>query len=660
MTTIHSSSPFFKYLEYADTHPHEIDEPIRMQIARQRKMLEIYDFIEEKGKKACDWIEKFCILTEGENAGKRVKLLLWQKWWIYSILCFYGWQDVDVFDDDGNYIGKQNKYIRIVNDVLLVVATGNAKTTMLGFLNTYFLFSDEFRACKIYIGSNAYKQSRICFDTTMNIIRANSALRGNCNIRSSYGEIEVARRNAKLTAMSSDGANLEGIIPAVLIIDETHEMKDSTYATNLRKSTKRDDFLIIETTTQGTVRGGYLDERLEEAHSILSGEATIENYRKFYAIYQQDSEDEINIDDMTVCRKSNPSLGVAVSVLQLQQKIIDMINDPRKRVTTLTKNFNIPQNPITSYFTETECRAKPFDESIYYNAPVFLGLDMAYTRTPESDLCCLSAMLFNPITNEEYYKDFYFLPKYYDKETHLNGEVQQERLDMVKEKSHEDSNIHYNERQRIYGYQLYADRGDVVIIDEQLKEMLVAEFGEHVKSDIDLTGVTESFILLWLAHLETKYNWIVLKFGLDPNKASKIQAISDVSIYPQDGKPPTIKFRMEDKKNSNPIILSTKDTRARGLVYNNNKLTELHFAAAQAKEDMYGNIVFTNAQREKKDGVIAELCCRSACNVFLNNKDTGQRNRQLLEGWWYAREQSENTDLQNSEMETTEADNYPA
>ena len=169
---------------------------------------------------------------------------------------------------------------------------------------------------------------------------------------------------------------------------------------------------------------------------------------------------------------------------------------------------------------------------------------------------------------------------------------------------------------------------------EKLKEELIAEFGEQFASDIDITGVTENFILLYLAHLELKYNWIVLKFGLDPNKASTIQAESDRAIPSQDGLPPTIKFRMEEKRISNPIIASTKDVRARGLVYNNNRLTELHFAAAQSKEDQYGNIIFTNSMKERKDGVIANLAARSAVNVFINNKDTGEANLDFLRGYF--------------------------
>ncbi|MDO4377862.1 MAG: terminase large subunit [Erysipelotrichia bacterium] len=265
-------------------------------------------------KKACDWIEKFYILTKGEKAGQKVKLLLWQKWLIYSIFCFYGNIDVETFDEDGNYIGKTKKYTRIINDVLLLIASGNAKTTLIGFINAYLLYSSVLPSCKIYIGSNAYKQSRLCYDTTANIIERNRVLRENARIRNSTGEIEIPRTHAKLTAMSSDGSNLEGIIPAVLIIDEIHEMKNSSYAANLRKSTNRDDFLVIEMTTNGTVRGGYLDERLEEADRHLKNTATIQDDRKLFVIYEQDSPDEISIDNIMILKKSNPSLGYAVNI----------------------------------------------------------------------------------------------------------------------------------------------------------------------------------------------------------------------------------------------------------------------------------------------------------------------------------------------------------
>lgn len=638
MTTL-SNNPFKQYIDDVTKNKKYYSKEIVQMVALQKKMLKKYDFIEERGKKCVDWIERFCILTEGEKAGQKVKLLLWQKWFIYSILCFYGYLDVEEFNEDGEFIGVTKKYVRIVNDVLLVVGSGNAKTTLLGFLNAYFLFSNEFPSCKIYVGSNAYKQSRLCYDTTMNILRRNQILKKNVSFRNSIGEIEVVRNNSKLTAMSSDGANFEGIIPAVLIIDEIHAMKTSEYADNLRKSTKRSDSLIIECTTEGTVRGGYLDNRIELAHNILSGNAEVENYRKFFAIFKQDSEEEIleayRNNDIKMYRKSNPSLGVAVSVEMLKGKVLDMLNDPSSKPIVLTKNFNIPQNPITSFYSERECKAKEFDEDIFYGAPVFLGLDMAYTRHPNNDLTCLEMMCVNPYTLEKYKKDFYFLPKYWLEETRENGKVIFNKRDMLKAKSKVDTNILYNPRQKKYGYYLYAQRGDVVVIDEELIETLVSEFGEGAR--MDCTGVTEDFMIYFIAHLELKYQWTICKFGLDPNKANKIEAMSNQSIPSLDGKPPAVKFRMEDKRISQPIIQQNKEDRANGKVFNNNRLTELHYAGVQAKEDQYGNITLTNPTFSRKDGVIASLACDSGFNVFVNNKDTGERNLELLKEWWNAR-----------------------
>lgn len=599
-------------------------------------MLKKFDFIEEKGEHCVNWIEKFCILIEGENAGQPVKLMLWQKWIIYSILCFYGNIETEDFDEEGNYLGKTKKYVRIVNDVLLLVASGNSKTTFISFLNAYFMYGKTFPAPKIYIGSNAYKQSRLCFDNTMEIIKRNHILEKFANCRSSVGEIEIDNTNAKLIAMSSDGTNFEGIIPAVLVIDEIHAMRTSKYADDLRKSTKRSDALIIEASTDGDVRGGYLDGRKELFNSLLFNNSEIKDYRKFAAIYKQDSYDEI-VDayyrgNISILKKSNPSIGVAVAVEMLKGKIIDMINDPSKKVSVLTKNFNIPQNPITSFFSERECRTKEFNEEIFYGAPVFLGLDMAYTRNPENDLACLEMMLYNPYTYEEYCKDFYFLPKYWEEEIKENGVVSIEKRDMIKAKSKSDANILYNPKANKYGYDLYAKRGDVVIIDEQLVETLVSEFGENARCDT--TGVTEKFIIYYIAHLELKYQWVICKFGLDPNKAQEIKQFCNQNIPSLDGKPPVVDFYIENKKISQPIIQTTKDIRAQGKVYNNNRLSELHFAAAQAKEDQYGNITFVNSKRERKDGLIANLSCRSACNVFINNKDTGEQNLAFLKGYW--------------------------
>ena len=638
--TTRSTNDFFKFIEDVEKRPEEYSDKIVKQVALQRKMLKKYDFIEEKGKKCVDWIEKYCYLTEGEKAGSRVKLMLWQKWIIYSIFCFYGDIETEIFDENGEYLGIGKKYQRIVNDVLIVIGSGNSKTTFIAFVVAYVMYSNCLPSPKVYIGSNAYKQSKICFDVVKKVIERNPVLSQYAKIRQTIGEIEIPQTNAKVIAMSSQGDNYEGIIPALLIIDEIHAMPTNTYASNLRKSTKRSDKLIIELTTQGICRGGYLDERLELANSLLNEESPQSDDKKFFAIFEQKNEEEVfkafETNDIKIWRKANPSLGVAVSVEELKDKVKAMINDPKQKVTTLTKNFNIPQNPITSYFSEIECRTKPFNEDIFYGAPIFLGLDMAYTRNPSNDLTCLKMLMVNPFTGEEYSKDFYFLPRWYEEEIKNKDEIEIIKKDMLIEKSKVDTNILYNKRQKKYGYEMYAKRGDLVVLDEDLRQEMSKCFGQEVF--FDMTGITEDFILLFITYLENKYKWILCKFGLDPNKASKISSVSEKAIRSLDTKNPVIQFRMENKKISNPIIVATKDIRSQRKVYNNNRLTELHFANAQAKEDQFGSITFVNPKYARKDGVIAELSARSAYNVFTTNKDTGEANTEFLKNWWKANE----------------------
>ena len=638
--TTRSTNDFFKFIEDVEKRPDEYSDKIVKQVALQKKMLKKYDFIEEKGKKCVDWIEKYCYLTEGEKAGSRVKLMLWQKWIIYSIFCFYGDIETEIFDENGEYLGIDKKYQRIVNDVLIVIGSGNSKTTFIAFVVAYVMYSNCLPSPKVYIGSNAYKQSKICFDVVKKVIERSPVLSQYAKIRQTIGEIEIPQTNAKVIAMSSQGDNYEGIIPALLIIDEIHAMPTNTYASNLRKSTKRSDKLIIELTTQGICRGGYLDERLELANSLLNEESPQSDDKKFFAIFEQKNEEEVfkafETNDIKIWRKANPSLGVAVSVEELKDKVKAMINDPKQKVTTLTKNFNIPQNPITSYFSEIECRTKPFNEDIFYGAPIFLGLDMAYTRNPSNDLTCLKMLMVNPFTGEEYSKDFYFLPRWYEEEIKNKDKIEIIKKDMLIEKSKVDTNILYNKRQKKYGYEMYAKRGDLVVLDEDLRQEMSKCFGQEVF--FDMTGITEDFILLFITYLENKYKWILCKFGLDPNKASKISSVSEKAIRSLDTKNPVIQFRMENKKISNPIIVATKDIRSQRKVYNNNRLTELHFANAQAKEDQFGSITFVNPKYARKDGVIAELSARSAYNVFTTNKDTGEANTEFLKNWWKTNE----------------------
>lgn len=630
------ANPLTQYHERSKTHKEEFPEMVLKQIDLQKEMFKIYEFDESVPRKICDWIEKFCIITEGELSGQKLKMLLWEKWLVYSIFGFYGEIETEVFDENGDLIGLEKKRQRIVNEVLIVVASGNAKTTLVGKIITALMHLPILNNPNIFIGSTAMKQSRICYEAVRDIIRANPALDRSNKITDSFSKITNQRTGAELKAMSSERKGQEGIIPALIVLDELHVMSTSAYAEALKKSAKRDDMLVIETSTHGMDRGGYLDKRLDSARNLLNGDTKKKDYRKLSIIYEQDSEQEIILahenKEYGVIKKSNPSLGHAVKIALIKGKIDTLINDPTQRGSILTYNFNIPQNPKSSFFTMAECKAKPFDERIFYNAPVFLGFDMAWTRTPESDLPALRILTVNPLTGDRYAKDICFLPKWCEVKTvDDNGNIIISREEMIPLKSKIDANIPYNKKDKRYGYAELAEKGEVVTVDEELIEKLVELYGENAR--FDCTGICEEFIIYYIAYLEQIYNFTICKFGLDPNKANQIETYFNGNVSSVDGKPPVIKFQMEKTTISNPILERLKDIRARGLMHCNSKLTELHCATAVKKETVNG-FKLVNPSKSRKDIVIAEACAESAYNVFTTNRDTGISNMELLKEWW--------------------------
>lgn len=635
-------NPFFEYHALAEKHPERFSEKILQQIAIQKEMLEKYDFIEEKGALAVKWIETFCILPSGKNAGKPVRLLLWQKWFIYSIFCFWGNIEEEEFDEDGNFLGIKKSYTRIVNDVLLIIASGNAKTTLYSFIICYILFcDDDISAPDIYIGANTKDQAKICLEAVNKTIRNNRILDKRSRIIESRNETKIESRSAKVKAISSDRKGNEGIIPAVIVIDEIHEMPDAVYATNLRKSTKRPDLLILESSTNGIVRGGYLDQRMDLAKKLLDKGTSTRNYRKFFAIYEQESEEEVvqayENNNMSIYLKSNPSLGYAVTPALLKDKVKEMMVDPSQKPTNLCKNFNIPQNAATCFFSAVECMAKPFNEEIFNGAPIFVGLDVAWTKLPSADLTAITLMIANPHNDERWIKDIYLLPEFYEVQEVKDGVIHSQKFKMAPEKSKYDRNIPYDEVNKIYGYEELAKKGDVVIVDKELLKKLKDKYGKFISLPDECSMITENIIIAYLSYLEAEYRFMICKFGYDPNKAENIATFFNNNYRTRDKMNICIPFEMQRIKISNAVMEKVKMLRNNGEVYCNNKLTEIHFASAQTEETKFG-FKLVNPNNTRKDGVISNLAAESAYMAFTANEKSGAKNSAMLKGWWDANE----------------------
>src|SRR5262245_5220694 len=91
-------------------------------------------FDEADGKRACDFIEKFCRQSKGRWAGQPLKLLDWQR---DLIMRLFGWRQAD---------GK-----RRFRTVYIEIAKKNGKSTLVSAISLLLLVADGEGGPEIYL-----------------------------------------------------------------------------------------------------------------------------------------------------------------------------------------------------------------------------------------------------------------------------------------------------------------------------------------------------------------------------------------------------------------------------------------------------------------------------------------------------------------------------
>lgn len=545
------ASPLHKYHDYVKQKKIVVCKDIKNQIAREKKFLKKYDFDPHPGNKAIKFIETYCRHYEGKFAGQKIKLSLWQKWIVCSIFGFYGNFEVDKYNENGELIGTDTIEMRVAKDVLLAIASGNGKTTFLGAINAYLLFGAGVDAPKIYIGSNAYQQSRLCFEYTEQMIRQSKELMKYSKIRQS--DIRCTLNNGKLIPMSSDGKNFEGINPSVIVIDEIHEMKDGKYVADLKKSVKREDLFTFEITTFGTHRGGYLDNRIDYCESLL--ENKIENDRCFPFIFKQDTRTEI-FRNSRLAVKSNPNLGISINVKDLEDKLNELKDNPMVRGEILTKNFNVMENESSLFFTNRECQVNSYDEERLVGTYGYFGLDMSMTGD-------LTALTYLTVEEGEFLTKTWFF---------IAAGVLEERINSDK-----------------VDYKHFQEIGDLIILD-----------GEYI-NQVD--------VLNYIYKIVDELELGIIKCGIDPYHADMIMK----SLRDEYGKSFVIATKNEYRKANTPTIYRMKNLLKEKAIFFNSKLLSLHLSNCSPETDKDGFLLLVKKrQRGRIDGMWSLIYAKKA------------------------------------------------
>src|SRR5699024_6102489 len=204
---------------------------------------------------------------------------------------------VFLYEKDGNY--------PYFNQHLYYEARGAGKNGIISTLSNFFI-SDlhGINNYDVSIVANSEEQALTSFDEIFNTIKESD----NSDILESLfypkrSEISSRTNGSRIRHSTSNARTKDSRRDGCVIYDEVHEYEDSAivdvFSSGLGKVKHPREFFI---TTDGFVRGGYLDDLKERAMNILHGRAPEDRLFPFMATLDEEEE----IDDEINWQKANP------------------------------------------------------------------------------------------------------------------------------------------------------------------------------------------------------------------------------------------------------------------------------------------------------------------------------------------------------------------
>ena len=350
------------------------------------------------------FIEKHCKHYEAPFAGKPFILTLRQKAYVEA---FYSFK---IYDDE------INRWVRLFQERLLLIGRKCGKTPLEAAMDLAEFFCGE-KGTNILCSSNDYDQAAL-LTNAINAMREespslsrvtrktiNAIYFGNPKQKKKRGKFTIQNKGWIKRISAKTGAK-EGKNIKVGSVDEVHELKDNSSIMPIRQAlSTQDEPIYGELTTEGFTDGGYLDERLKDARSVLHGE--LHRPRWLIWLHTQDNEAEIWQNEQSWL-KSNPDLGVIKKWSFLRQMVEEAKTSSATRAFVLAKDFNIKQAGGAAWLQDAEIiNAETFSIEDFRGGYYIAGLDFAET----TDLCAAKLLLKKPGDSMVYFWSHYWIPE---------------------------------------------------------------------------------------------------------------------------------------------------------------------------------------------------------------------------------------------------------
>ena len=337
----------------------------------------------KKAMNAIEYFEKHVFHVEGAKAPNAIQLELWQK---AFLSCIYG-----IVDGQGR---------RQFREVLLLIARKNGKSLIASGISKYHFENGEEYGAKIYNLAPKLDQADIVYNNTWQMItldpeyiekkdriesqRENREWHIDDSIlqRHRMTDLYYPQYNSTIKKIAFSAKKSDGFNPSVCICDEiaSWEGDKGLKQYDVMKSGQgaREEPLMISCTTSGYINDSIFDELMKRSTRFLLGDSKETRLLPF--LYMIDDVEKWN--DINELKKSNPNLGVSVSVDYMLEEIAIAEGSLPKKAEFMCKYANIKQNSSLAWLdtkTVEMCCGDRLNIEDFRSSYCVIGLDLSQT-----------------------------------------------------------------------------------------------------------------------------------------------------------------------------------------------------------------------------------------------------------------------------------------
>lgn len=355
------------------------------------------------------WI-KYCESELTLTDGGDLYLLDSFKLWGEQVFGWYYFVDRSVYEPSkvkgklGRYVKKRIKK-RLINKQYLILGRGGAKSLYDSCIQSYYLNVEPSTTHQVTTAPTMKQAEEVLSPIRTAIIRSKGplfqfltegSLQNTTGSKVNRQKLSPTKKGIEnfltgslleIRPMSID--KLQGLRVRCSTVDEwlSGDIREDPVGALEQGASKLDDYLIIASSSEGTVRNGSGDTMKLELMNILKGEYINPHVSIFW--YRLDDIKEVGKPEMWL--KANPNIGKTVTYEAYQLDVERAENAPSARNDILAKRFGIPMEGYTYFFTYEE--TKPHRRRDFWQIPCALGADLS-----QGDDFCAFTFLF-PIQN---------------------------------------------------------------------------------------------------------------------------------------------------------------------------------------------------------------------------------------------------------------------